>query len=114
MITLKKKRLIAGLLVGLVSCSLVGCGSYNGIKKYEAVGVVDNAYSSWHGVAGKGGGRKYYTLINYDGVEYKISGYQTYKWAKDCIGEKVPLNVDEYLKDGETVRKSVDIDYYRN
>ena len=111
---MRKKILITGLLLGLLSLSFVGCSSYNEVKKYEAVGVVKDAYSRWHGVAGKGGGRRYYTLIEYEGEIYKLSGYSTYSWARELVGNEVSLNVDEYLKDGEPVNKNINIDYYKN
>lgn len=111
---MRKKLLIVGILVGLLSFSFVGCDSgYDTVRKYEAVGTITDTYSRWRGVAGKGGHRKYYTVIEFEGTKYTISGSSTHRWAKDKEGQPVNLNIDEYLKDGAVVRKDINIDQYK-
>lgn len=107
------KKALVILLIGLVT-TFVGCDSYDEVKKYEDVGIIQETYSRWVGVAGKGGHRNYYTIVKYKNVEYKISGSKTKKWAEDKIGKEVNLNVDEYIKNGEVIDIDVDIDEYSN
>ena len=108
-----KRKVLAGLLILTMTFFTVGCSSYDTVKKYEAVGIITDTYSRWRGVAGKGGSRKYYTVIELEGVEYTISGSSTYRWAEDREGQPVNLNIDEYLKDGAIIRKEINIDYYK-
>lgn len=108
-----KRISIITLLLVILSFSITSCGVYNDVKKYEAVGIVKDTYSRLKGMAGKCMTRKYYTIIEYEGQEYKLLGREPYMVAKELIDKEIPLNVEEYLKNGEIVSKKIDIDYYK-
>lgn len=91
---------------------LVGCSNYDNVKMYEDTAIIKKTYTKkirTNGIYKK----RYYTMLMYKGDTYKISGKKYNEWAKNRIEQRVNINVDDYIKDGEIVKRGVSIDEYR-
>ncbi|MFR2314870.1 hypothetical protein [Terrisporobacter sp.] len=105
-----KKLIIIGIIC--MGMFLAGCSNYDNVKMYEDTAIVKETYTKRVRV-GTTYRRRYYTMLMYKGDTYKISGKKYNEWAENRIEQRVNINVEDYIKDGEIVKRGVSIDEYR-
>ena len=110
------KRIVA--IIAAISCMFVLCGCAKLIaEEYSTVSVlvVDSHYTPARIMPVTAGKvrtfvthpARYYICVEYDGIEYSISGSDTYSRFKDKIGETANAQLRTRTYDDGTIKRDI-------